>query len=290
MGDDAGEPAVIGEQQQAFGVDVEPADRHHAGQVLGQVVEDRRAAFRVAGRGHEAARLVVEPQARALLGGQGLAVDGDPVGGGHVDGGALQHLAVEGHAALRDHRLRIAAGGDAGAGDHLGDAVLDRFLRLGLDGRALLAGAMRAFSPSSGRSGADARRRHGRGRGGRLRRGADGKACPRSLRARNGLSPPSPRRAEGLLVAALEGAASRDGCVVVAAAERLVAGLAGLARAVVVAAGAEGAFAALAGLAEGPVAGSAAAVGASWRTAPAIIVVAVGHGSLIAEERRRSER
>ena len=142
MGDDAGKPAVVGEQQQAFGVDVEPAHRHHAGQILGQVVEDRRAAFRVAGRGHEAARLVVEPQARALLGGEGLAIDGDPVGGGHVDGGALQHLAVEGHAALRDHRLRIAAGGDAGAGDHLGDAVLDRFLRLGLDGRALLAGAM----------------------------------------------------------------------------------------------------------------------------------------------------
>ena len=93
--------------------------------------------------------------------------------------------------------------------------------------------------------------------------------------------------AEGLLVAALEAAGT---LVVVAAAERLVAGLAGLARAVVVAAGAEGAFAALAGFAEGPVTGSAAAVGASWRTAPAIIVVAVGHGSLIAEECWRSER
>ena len=67
MGDDAGKPAVVGEEQQTLGVDVEPADRHHAGQILGQIVEDGRAALGVARRGHEPARLVVEPEARALL-------------------------------------------------------------------------------------------------------------------------------------------------------------------------------------------------------------------------------
>ena len=51
----------------------------------------------------------------------------------------------------------------------------------------------------------------------------------------------------------------------------------------IAAAGAQGALA-VPGFAGGPVTGSAAAVGASRRTAPAIIVVAVGHESLIAEE------
>jgi hypothetical protein len=80
-----------------------------------------------------------------------------------------------------------------------------------------------------------------------------------------------------------------EGLVPIAAAEGLVSGVAGLARAVVVATGPEGALAAFAGLA-GAVAGRwVATVGASRRTAPAIIVVAVGHGSLIAEVLKRSE-
>ena len=44
MGDDAGEAAVVGEEEQALGVDVEPPDRHDARQVLGQAVEHGRHA------------------------------------------------------------------------------------------------------------------------------------------------------------------------------------------------------------------------------------------------------
>ena len=75
----AGERAVVGEQQQALGVEVEPADGDDARQVLGQRVEHGRAALRVAVRGDEALGLVVAPQPRRLGGGQRLAVDQDAV-------------------------------------------------------------------------------------------------------------------------------------------------------------------------------------------------------------------
>ena len=62
----AREAAIVGQQQQPFRVDVEPADRDQARQVLGQIVEHGRPALRILGRRHQAARLVVEEQARPL--------------------------------------------------------------------------------------------------------------------------------------------------------------------------------------------------------------------------------
>jgi len=124
MGNGAREPAVVGEEQQALGVDVEPADGDDPRQLLRQAVEHRRAALRVARRRDEAARLVEEPQAGALLGGEGLAVDGDPVGRRDVDRRGGEDLAVEGDPAFRDHRLDVAARGDACPRDRLGDALL----------------------------------------------------------------------------------------------------------------------------------------------------------------------
>ena len=59
--------------------------------------------------------------------------------------GEVEHLAVERHAALRDHRLGVAARGDAGAGDDLGDALLDRLGRR-RPGRLRRARARRASS------------------------------------------------------------------------------------------------------------------------------------------------
>ena len=135
--------------------------------------------------------------------------------------GRVQHLAVEGHAALRDHRLRVAAGGDAGPRDHLGDPVLDRLLRRGCDGGAPRGDGGDDRRPTPARAGAPAtpsrggrvmrslggtddlalatgepgtagRRLHGAcGTACRLRRrGAGGRSSPSRAR-RNGLSPPS---------------------------------------------------------------------------------------------------
>ena len=123
VGDHLGEPAVVGEKQQPLGVDVEPADGDDPRQVVGEPVEHGRAPFRVTGGGDDAARLVQQPEPGALAGGQGLAVDRDAVGFGDVDRRRGQDLAVEGDAAGLDHRLGVAAGSDAGAGDGLGDAL-----------------------------------------------------------------------------------------------------------------------------------------------------------------------
>ena len=62
----ARERAVVGQEQQAFGVEVEPADADEARQVFGQALEDGRPALRVGMRRHQPARLVVEEQPRAL--------------------------------------------------------------------------------------------------------------------------------------------------------------------------------------------------------------------------------
>ena len=115
--------AVIGEQQQAFGGDVEPADRQHAGHVLGEGVEHGAAALLVAIGGHEARRLVIEPQARLGGGGEGLAIHRHLVRGGDVEGGAAHGLAVDGDTPGLDPALGFAAAGKARAGDDLGDTV-----------------------------------------------------------------------------------------------------------------------------------------------------------------------
>ena len=101
--------AVIGQQQQALGVDVEPADREHARQVLRQRLENGGAAFGVEIGRHQAARLVVEPEPRALARRQRLAIDQHDIGRLDVEGRAFEHRAIHADAAFRDHRLAVAA-------------------------------------------------------------------------------------------------------------------------------------------------------------------------------------
>ena len=62
----ARQAAIIGQQQQAFGVDVEPADRHQPRQVRRQHVEHGLPALRIAIGGHHAGRLVEQEQPRPL--------------------------------------------------------------------------------------------------------------------------------------------------------------------------------------------------------------------------------
>ena len=119
----AREAAVVGEKDQALGVDVEPADRDDARQVRRKRLEDRRAPLGVLRGGDEAARLVEREQARALRRAQRLAVDAHVVGLADVEGGAGQHLAVDGDAPLGDPGLGVAARAQARPRHHLGDAL-----------------------------------------------------------------------------------------------------------------------------------------------------------------------
>ena len=81
----AREPAVIGQQQQPLGVEVEPADRDQPRQSFRQIVEYGRPALGVGMRGHQPARLVIHEQPRALARRQWLAVDGNDIVGGDVE-------------------------------------------------------------------------------------------------------------------------------------------------------------------------------------------------------------
>ena len=119
----AGERAVIGEEQQPLGIEIEPADADQARQVCRQMLEDGRPALRVGVGGHQPARLVIEEQPRALARRQRRAVDGDMVLRGDVAGRRSDHGTVDRHAAGRDPSFRLAPRRQAGAGDHLGDAL-----------------------------------------------------------------------------------------------------------------------------------------------------------------------
>ncbi len=132
--EDAGEATVVGEDQETLGVDVEPADGDDARQVAGQRVEDGGAAFGVVVGGDEALGLVEEPGAGPQPARDFLAVHFDLVVVGDDGGGRVELAAVEADAAVLDQRLGLAAGGDAGARHHLGDALAlgAFFARLGL--------------------------------------------------------------------------------------------------------------------------------------------------------------
>ena len=123
--EDALQAAVIGEEQQALGVDVEPADGEDARQAFCcELFEDGLAALGVLLGDHEAGGLVIEPDAGALArSASGRAVDLDLVLVGDVEGGGADHLAVDGDAAVLDPALGVAARAEAGAGDDLGEPV-----------------------------------------------------------------------------------------------------------------------------------------------------------------------
>ena len=115
--------AVIGQKQQPLGIEVEPAHRHHAGQVGRQVVEHRLAALFVGVRGDEALGLVIEPQAGGFGFGQRLARHRDLVGGFHIQRGRGDDLAVDRHFADFDHPLGLAPRRDTGARQDLGNTL-----------------------------------------------------------------------------------------------------------------------------------------------------------------------
>src|SRR3569623_527444 len=124
----ARQAAVIGEQQQPFGGEIETADREQARQAFRQMIDYRRTAFRIVMRRHQPARLVIEKQPRALALRQWLAVDGDDIARRDVERRRIDNAAVDGNATLRDPFLRIAPRAQPcprhGLGDPLAGLVL----------------------------------------------------------------------------------------------------------------------------------------------------------------------
>ncbi len=98
----AGETAVVGQQKEAFGVDVEPADGDGTRPfrpVLTQEVRDGFATFRIVIARHQTARLVEQEQSGFFRRWQGCTIDEDPVIRTDVAGRARQDLAIHLDAA-----------------------------------------------------------------------------------------------------------------------------------------------------------------------------------------------
>jgi hypothetical protein len=105
-----GQLAVVGEQQQAFGVVVETSDGVDVLLHLGQQHEDRVAVFGIVARGHVAAGLEEHDVAPPAGDVDSLAVHTDVVMAGVGLGAQLEHrLAVHRDASLRDESFRGAS-------------------------------------------------------------------------------------------------------------------------------------------------------------------------------------
>ena len=101
-----GERAVGGEQQQPFGVEVEPPHRDHARQIGRQRLEHGLPPLRILVAGDEALRLVVAPQPRQSRLGEGLAVHRDDVAGRHDTAGVVSTLPL---TATRPCSIHVSA-------------------------------------------------------------------------------------------------------------------------------------------------------------------------------------
>jgi hypothetical protein len=64
-----------------------------------------------------------QKEARALRRGELVAVDADVVCFAHIEGWALQHLAIDDDTPLRNPSLGVSAGTNASARHDLGDAL-----------------------------------------------------------------------------------------------------------------------------------------------------------------------
>ncbi len=104
------EVAVIGEQEQTFGVVVEAPDGEEPRAFRWQEVDHDRPTLGIGAAADIAARLVQEDVGPRLRAAQELAVEGDPVGLGIGLGARLApDLAVDGNASGREERFSSPA-------------------------------------------------------------------------------------------------------------------------------------------------------------------------------------
>ena len=124
VGDALGEVAVVGEDDEALGADVEAADREQPGH-RGHQAHHGGTALRIVARRDHAPRLVEEEVDRLRGGSDAHAVHADVVGGDvRLRSQLADGLAVHGDAAVGHHLLGRAPRRDARPGQDLLDALL----------------------------------------------------------------------------------------------------------------------------------------------------------------------
>lgn len=113
-----GQGAVVREQQQPLGVIVEPADGIEPPSDVADEIHHRRAPLRIVQRGDEAGGLVEHEIDRGRLKPEQFAVDFDVIALRVGLGAQLgDNPAVDGDAAVRDQRFRLAARRDPRLGN-----------------------------------------------------------------------------------------------------------------------------------------------------------------------------
>ena len=121
------ERAVIGQQQQALGIEIEATDRHQPGRIFGQCVAqsrvDGRSTLRIAFGRQKAGWLVEGVKLRRFGLGYRFAVDRDTAKAIQLDRRCIERLAVQRDAAVADHALDLAPAGDPRAGEQFGNPV-----------------------------------------------------------------------------------------------------------------------------------------------------------------------
>ena len=121
VGQPVGQLAVVGQQDQARRVRVEPPHRIEP-LAAGDERDDRRPSLRVLGRAHVARGLVERVDDVLALQGGHAAVDRDVVALPHVARRIADDLAADGDAPGEHELLRGPARGDAGVGEVLAEA------------------------------------------------------------------------------------------------------------------------------------------------------------------------
>ena len=119
----ARQTAIIGQQQQALGIEVQSAHGDQPRQTFGQGLEHRRTALGVVVTGHQADGLVIAEQARWFCIAHHGPVHGEDITGVDLDGRGGQDDAIEGDAASRNEAFNLPTGGNSGTGEHLCDTV-----------------------------------------------------------------------------------------------------------------------------------------------------------------------
>jgi len=117
------QPAVIGQQQQPFGIHVQTADRQHPGQACWQMVKNGLTVLFVPRADDQPTWLVVTPQHRRLARRQRLFINGDDVGRCDIECRAGNHLTIHCHATLGNARLGVATRTYTCTGNMFGDAL-----------------------------------------------------------------------------------------------------------------------------------------------------------------------
>src|SRR5690625_94756 len=105
-------PAIIRQQQQALGRDVQPADAHHAAKLGRQAPEDGWPSLLVTFGRHQTGGLVIAPKPGRLGLADLVPIDLDPVIRADIQRWTLDPPTIDRHTAGEDHALDLAARGN----------------------------------------------------------------------------------------------------------------------------------------------------------------------------------